>query len=75
MIKLITLDGREIALNAELIEKVESVPETVITLVSGKKLLVRQSMDEVISRVLAYRCQIGLVRPQTEREPTGVPDN
>lgn len=59
MIKITTLDGREIALNAELIERVENVPETVITLVSGKKILVRETVDEVIAKVVAYRRQLG----------------
>lgn len=59
MIKITTLDGREIALNAELIERVENVPETVITLVSGKKILVRETLDEVIAKVVAYRRQVG----------------
>ena len=55
MIKVTTLDKREIAINAELIERVESVPETVITLTNGKKILVTQSMDEIIEKVMAYR--------------------
>ncbi|GEA16655.1 flagellar protein [Moorella sp. E308F] len=58
MIKVTTLDKREIILNAELIERIESVPETVITLTSGKKVLVNQTADEVIARVIAYRRQI-----------------
>ncbi|MGB9860092.1 MAG: flagellar FlbD family protein [Moorellaceae bacterium] len=55
MIKVTTLDKREIALNAELIERVESIPETVITLTNGKKVLVTQSVDEVVEKVIAYR--------------------
>ncbi|CEP68905.1 Flagellar [Moorella glycerini] len=58
MIKVTTLDRREIILNAELIERLESVPETVITLTSGKKVLVTQTVDEIIARVIAYRRQI-----------------
>ncbi|MGI9951210.1 flagellar FlbD family protein [Moorellaceae bacterium AZ2] len=55
MIKVTTLDKREIALNAELIERVESIPETVITLTNGKKVLVTHTLDEVIAKVIAYR--------------------
>ncbi|HBT47765.1 MAG TPA: endoflagellar protein [Peptococcaceae bacterium] len=55
MIKVTTLDKREIALNAELIERVESIPETVITLTNGKKVLVSHTVDEVIAKVIAYR--------------------
>ncbi len=42
-------------LNADLIKTVESVPDTVVTLVSGEKLLVRESVDEVVDRVKHYR--------------------
>lgn len=66
MIKVSTLDGREIALNAELIERVENVPETVITLVSGKKILVRETLDEVIAKVVAYRRQVGSSRADAD---------
>lgn len=64
MIKLTTLDNKEIALNAELIERVESVPETVITLVSGKKVLVRDTVDEVIAKVVEYRRRLSY--PETK---------
>ncbi|MBU6376594.1 MAG: flagellar FlbD family protein [Bdellovibrionales bacterium] len=42
-------------LNAELVKTVESVPDTVITLVSGEKLLVRESANEVVERIKQYR--------------------
>jgi len=60
MIKITTLDKREMVLNAELIERIESVPETVITLTSGKKVLVTQAVDEIVDRVIAYRRQLQL---------------
>lgn len=65
MIKVTTLDKRELVLNAELIERVESVPETVITLTNGKKVLVTQTVDEIIDRVVAYRQRT--LRPETIR--------
>ncbi|MGB9660804.1 MAG: flagellar FlbD family protein [Moorellaceae bacterium] len=55
MIKVTTLDKREILLNAELIERVEKVPETVITLSNGKKVLVAETPEEIVQRVIAYR--------------------
>ncbi|NDD92792.1 flagellar protein FlbD [bacterium] len=42
-------------LNADLIKTVESVPDTVLTLLSGEKLLVRESAEEVVDRVIKYR--------------------
>ncbi|MGB9885490.1 MAG: flagellar FlbD family protein [Moorellales bacterium] len=53
------LDGREIVLNAELIERVETVPETVISLVTGKKVLVRDTVEEIVDKVVAYRRRVG----------------
>ena len=58
MIKLTSMDGRELVVNAELIERVERVPETVITMTTQKKLLVKESMDEVIEKVVAFRQSI-----------------
>jgi len=55
VIKLTALGGREFILNAELIEQIETVPETLITLTTGRKLFVREGMDQVIQRVLDYR--------------------
>ncbi|WP_258359719.1 flagellar FlbD family protein [Moorella sulfitireducens (nom. illeg.)] len=66
MIKVTTLDKREVVLNAELIERIESVPETVITLTSGKKVLVSQSVDEIIARVIAYRRRV--FRPDSSKD-------
>ena len=57
MIKLTKLKSQDhdFALNAELIETIEETPDTVITLVNGKKLIVEESMEEVIRRVIQYR--------------------
>ena len=61
MIKLSKFKSKdhEFVLNAELIETVEETPDTVITLVNGKKVLVEESMDEVVRMVIRYRQQIG----------------
>lgn len=45
----------EFVLNAELIETIEETPDTVITLTSGRKLIVEESMDEVVRKVMDYR--------------------
>jgi flagellar protein FlbD len=56
MIKLTRLDGREFVLNAEFIETFEATPETVITLIIEKKrVVVRESVDEVLHKVMAYK--------------------
>lgn len=55
MVKLNRLNGAPVTVNAELIETVEAIPDTIITLTSGKKLMVVESVDLVIEQVMAYR--------------------
>ncbi len=55
MIRLTKLNCSSIALNAELVKCVENAPDTVITLTTGDKVMVRETMDEVIDRIVAYR--------------------
>ena len=45
----------EFVLNAEIIETIEQTPDTVITLTDGKKLIVEESMDDVVRKTMAYR--------------------
>ena len=54
MIKLTRLNGEEFVLNADLIRFVESRPDTYITLNSADRIIVRESVDEVIERSIAY---------------------
>jgi flagellar protein FlbD len=58
LIKLTGLDNREIIINAEQIEKLEAVPESLITLTNGHKYLVHESVDEIINKVLEYKNKI-----------------
>ncbi|WP_089862087.1 flagellar FlbD family protein [Halanaerobium salsuginis] len=58
MIKLTRMDEREFVLNADLIEEVQETPDTVITLTNGKKLLVKDSADDIINKVIVYRRKI-----------------
>ena len=55
MIKLTRLDGEPFVLNAELIRYVESRPDTFVTLVSGERLVVTETMDEVVERAVTYQ--------------------
>lgn len=55
VITLTRLDGHELVVNAELIELVEATPDTHLTLTDGRKLIVQESPDVVVSRVIAYR--------------------
>ena len=56
MIKVTRLKAKdEFVLNAELIERIEERPDTVVTLTNGKKLLVEESMEEIVRKVMQYR--------------------
>ncbi|MFH1485780.1 MAG: flagellar FlbD family protein [Chloroflexota bacterium] len=55
MIGLTRLDGAELVVNAELIELIEATPDTVISLSNGRKLIVRESVAEIIDKVLDFK--------------------
>jgi flagellar protein FlbD len=55
MIRVTRLNGKVFVINAELIETVDESPDTVITLVQGHKYMVKESFDEVITKVIEYR--------------------
>lgn len=58
MIDLIAMNNKEFILNAEHIEKIEEVPETLITLTNGKKYIVLESIEEVVEKVIKYKNNI-----------------
>ena len=55
MIQLTRLNNSRLAVNCDLIKYVEQSPDTVITLLSGEKLLVRETTEQVIERVRDFR--------------------
>ncbi len=65
MIQVTRLNHTEFVVNAELIETIEATPDTVVTLTSERKYVVRESVDEVVRRVVAYKqaCQAPLLQP------------
>ncbi len=58
MIALIRLNGRPIMVNADMIESVETTPDTVVTLTSGNKLIVRDSMDTLQQKIIDFKRKI-----------------
>ena len=55
MIKLTRLNNQPLAVNSDLIKFVEQAPDTVITLVSGEKIVVRENAEQVLERILQFR--------------------
>lgn len=55
MIRVTRLDGSSIVVNVDLVQWVERTPDTVLSLVSGEKLLVRETPEQFVASVLEYR--------------------
>jgi flagellar protein FlbD len=55
MIELTRINGKAMVINADLIVSVEATPDTVITLTSGAKIMVKESVRDIVDRTLVYR--------------------
>ena len=58
MIELTRLNGRPMQVNSDLIKTIEASPDTMLTLMNGEKLIVREEIGEVVERVIAYRARM-----------------
>ena len=58
MIEVTRLNGNPMVLNSDLIKTAEASPDTMLTLINGEKLIVRENCAEVTERVLAYRARL-----------------
>ena len=65
MIPLTRLNGAALLVNSDLIKFVEQAPDTVITLLNGEKILVRESAEEISARVVQFRQSLALTWVQT----------
>ena len=59
MVRVTRLNGTEYFINPHQIEYIELNPDTTMVMLSGKKLVVRESYDEVFDRIVDYRKMIG----------------
>jgi flagellar protein FlbD len=60
MIKLTRMNGEEFVLNADLIQYIESRPDTFITLTTSERLIVREPVDEIIRRAIEFARMVRL---------------
>ncbi len=58
MIKLTRLNNRPLVVNSELIKFIENAPDTVITLITGEKLVVLETAEEIMDQIVEYRRRI-----------------
>ena len=63
MIELTRFDGSRFFVNAEFIEFVETTPDTIVSLIDHKKLLVRETAHEVVASIIAYQATVGVRNP------------
>jgi len=68
MIQLTKLNGQTFLLNALLIEKIESLPDTTITLIDGKKYIVKDQENIVKQKIIHFYKEIGIIGMLNELE-------
>ena len=74
MIRVTRINSTPFVLNCDLIEQVQTVPDTMIELTNGKHLLVQESVEEIVERVIAFRRRIlPLIGPDGIRDSCSDP--
>ena len=58
MIKLTRLNEKVFVLNDDLIEVIDETPDTIIKLTNGHKIVVKETVDEVIEKIIKYKRKI-----------------
>lgn len=67
MIKLTRLDGEEFILNAEMIRCIEKRPDTFVTMVSNERIIVRETLEQVVERAIEYQQRKHMIPPPSPR--------
>lgn len=60
MIDVLRLDGKIYWVNPHMIEAMEATPDLTLTMLSGRKIIVRNSPEEIIQKIIDYRKTIGI---------------
>ena len=68
LIELTKLNNKKFVINSDLIENVEAMPDTTISLTTGNKYVVRESVQEVIHKVIEFRQQFNLFLQKKKEE-------
>ncbi len=58
MISVKKLNGKEIVINCDLIETIEALPDTTITMTNGKRFITTDTVDDVIEKIIKYKNKI-----------------
>ena len=60
MIDVMRLDGKKYWVNPHMIESMETTPDLTLTMLSGRKIIVRNSPEDLINKIIEYRKKIGI---------------
>jgi flagellar protein FlbD len=58
MIQLTRLNGQPLLLNSDLIKLIDNAPDTVISLVNGEKIVVRETGEQILERIVQFRRRV-----------------
>ena len=64
MIDVLRLDGKKYWVNPHMIESMECTPDLTLTMLSGNKIIVRNTPEEIIEKIIEYRNKIGIDRQE-----------
>lgn len=76
MIQLTRLNSHPLTVNSDLIKFIEQSPDTLITLVNGEKIVVRESVQEVLDRIVEFRRSVlQTIVPAWDHRPSSLLEN
>jgi flagellar protein FlbD len=75
MIQLTRLNKERLMVNCDFIKFVEQAPDTVITLIAGEKIVVRESSEEILAKIIDFRRAIAASLTQPPGPPNAAPNN
>lgn len=74
MINVTRLSGEKIVINADLIERVEATPDSVIALTNGSHYVVRESVTELVELIVQFKARVLRVTYEMDKDGEGQPD-
>jgi flagellar protein FlbD len=71
MIELSRMNGKTFYLNCDLIQALESTPDTLVTLTNGEKFMVKETVNEVVAKTMEYRKRLYQEPPSENKKTKG----
>ena len=68
LIELTKLNDKKFVINSDLIESFEAMPDTTISLTTGNRFVVKESVDDVIHKIIEFRQACNLIIPKKREE-------